>query len=569
MNNLAYIYKLWISIAQTSGKLTTSDVLLAAKRLVEGQSDEEISLSIDEFDKFAKNISLDETIEYLHKVEPSKKYIILINLFMVIMLKNINKERVNKTQIATLKEIYLKLDLPYLYDILYLLMMKKYERAHSVLQRHTPNINFICFDENAKSELNQSFKAYQVSFIVLHIDNFFLLLNHHSHDLSIYTYQNDSNTSLHNKCIEFRDEPYSFVSHNIRDHSIYYLDENSFIRIANERELICLDANALHKLFSPINDKKFLTTDIVREEENHFKCSIVKDHIYSIIAKELSAGYHKKQPIIKEVNFNIQVGELVAIMGPSGSGKTTLLRTFVEQAKLLKGELLINGEKISQRYFHRMGYVPQDDVLIKDLSVYDNMYYYYRLHFGNEKTDTEVNKLINLQLRNLGILDIKNSPVFQNGKFTISGGQRKRLNIALELLKDVDLILMDEPTSGLSSLDSEKIISELKKITLLNKIVIINIHQPSTAMYRQFDQVIVFNEDGNNIYTNRSIEVLKIFKLVKTEDAYMFNDGGESAEELECMKCEKSDPELLLEIQADEKSNFWNLFSYLNNFTEK
>ena len=569
MNNLAYIYKLWISIAQESGKLTTSDVLLAAKRLVEGQSDKEISLSIDEFDKFAKNISLDKTIEYLHKVEPSKKYIILINLFMLIMLKNINKQRVNKNQIAALKVIYERLELPYLYDILYLLMMKKYERAHSVLQRHTPNINFICFDEHAKSELNQSFKTYQVSFIVLHIDDFFLLLNHHSHDLSIYSYQNDSNKSLHSKCIEFRDEPYSFVSHNIRDHSIYYIDEHSFIRIANEKELICLDENTLKKLFSPANEKKFLTTDIVREEHNHFKCSIVKDHIYSIIAKELFAGYSKNKPIIKDVHFNIQVGELVGIMGPSGSGKTTLLRTFVQQAKLLKGELLINGENISEKYFHRMGYVPQDDVLIKDLNVYDNMYYYYRLHFGKEKSDAEVEKLISIQLRNLGILEIKESPVFQNGKFTISGGQRKRLNIALELLKDVDLILMDEPTSGLSSLDSEKIISELKKITLLNKIVIINIHQPSTAMYRQFDQVIVFNEDGNNIYTNQAIEVLKIFKLVKTEDAYMFNDEAEKKEDLECMKCEKSDPELLLEIQADEKSNFWNLFSYLNNFTEK
>lgn len=570
MNNLAYIYKLWISIAQTSGKLTTSDVLLAAKRLVEGQSDEEISLSIDEFDKFAKNITLDETIEYLHKVEPSKKYIILINLFMVIMLKNINKERVDKTQIATLKDIYLKLELPYLYDILYLLMMKKYEKAHNLLQKHAPNINFICFDEKVKSELNQSFKAYQVSFIMLHIDNFFLLLNHNSHDLNIYTYQNDSHTSLHSKCMEFRDEPYSFLSHNIRDHSIYYLDEHSFIRISNKKEVVYFDIYSLQKLFSPTNDTKFLTTDIVQEEVNNFQCSIVKDHIYSIIAKELSAGYSRRKVIVKEVNFNIQEGELVAIMGPSGSGKTTLLRTFVQQAKLLKGEFLINGEKISQKYLHRMGYVPQDDVLIKDLNVYDNMYYYYRLHFGNEKSDEEVDKLITAQLRNLGILDIKYAPVFHNGKFIISGGQRKRLNIALELLKDADLILMDEPTSGLSSLDSEKIISELKKITLLNKIVIINIHQPSTAMYRQFDQVVVFNEDGNNIYTNRSIEVLKIFKLVKTEDAYMFNDNNsEKKEDLECMKCERSDPELLLEIQADEKSNFWNLFSYLNNFTEK
>ncbi len=570
MNNLAYIYKLWIGIAQTSGKLTTSDVLLAAKRLVEGQSDEEIKLSIDEFDNFAKNISLDETIEYLHKVKASKRYVILINLFMVIMLKNINKERVNKEQIAALKNIYIKLELPYLYDTLYLLMMKKYERAHKVLKTHTPNINFICFDENAKSELNQSFHDYQVSFIVLHIDDFFILLNHHSQDLHIYTYQDDVNKPLYSKCLEFRDQPYSFISHNIRDHSIYYIDKDIFIRIVNEKELIYLDETTLERLFSPLNEKKFLTSEVALEIDNNLKCSIVKDHIYSIKANKLFSGYTKKIPIVKDVNFNIQEGELVAIMGPSGSGKTTLLRTFVDQARLQDGELLINGEKISQKYFHRMGYVPQDDVLIKDLNVYDNMYYYYRLHFGGEKSNQEVDKLISTQLRNLGILDIKYSPVFKNGKYTISGGQRKRLNIALELLKDVDLIMMDEPTSGLSSLDSENIIAELKKITILNKIVIINIHQPSTAMYRQFSQVVVFNEDGNNIYTNRSIEVLKIFKLVKTEDAYMFNDeDSELKKDIECMKCEKSDPELLLEIQADEKSNFWNLFSYLNNFTEK
>lgn len=569
MNNLAYIYKLWLSIVQSSGKLTTSDVLLAAKRLVEGHSDDEITMSIDEFDKFAKNISLDETLEYLYKVESSKKYIILINLFMIIMLKNINNERINQKQIAALKEIYKKLSLPYLYDTLNLLLTKKYKRAHKLLEEHTPNINFVCFDEDAKSEINQSFKQYQVRFIVLQIDDFFLLLNSHSHDLKIYTYPNNNKLTLFEKCQEFKTEPYEFIEHNVRDHSIYYLSKDSFIRITNEKEVIYLDENVLLKLFSPMREKLFLVSEVREFSRNTFQCSIVKDHIYNIQAKHLYAGYSKKSPIDKDVNFNINEGELVAIMGPSGSGKTTLLRTFVKQAKILKGELLVNNENISTKYFHRMGYVPQDDVLIKDLNVYDNMYYYYRLHFGKKKSDAEIDKLISKQLRNLGILDIKHKPVFKNGKYTISGGQRKRLNIALELLKDVDLILMDEPTSGLSSLDSENIIKELKKITLLNKIVIINIHQPSSAMYRQFDQVIVFNEFGNNIYTNRASEVLKIFKLVKTEDAYLFNEDGESKDDLECMKCDKSDPELLLEIQADEKSNFWNLFSYLNDFTDK
>jgi len=561
MNNLTYIYKLWLEIAQTSGSLTTSDVLLAAKRLVEGHSDEDISLSIEEFDEFAKNISLDEIIEYLRKLSVSKKYIILINLFMVIMLKNIYKEKINKKQITALKEIYTKLELPYLYETLYLLMNKKYEKAHALLTKYTPNINFICFDEAAKSELNQSFQSYKVSFIILHIDNFFLLLNNQSLSLHIYSYKNEKQLSLYEKCQEFKKESFSFLNHKVRNHSIYYIDEDSFIRITNEKEVIYLDLHVLIKLFSKNSTTQFLVSEIIHQENNNLNCSIVKDHIYNITAKELSAGYSKRKEIVKNVNFNIQEGELVAIMGPSGSGKTTLLRTFVNQAKKLHGELLINSEEISQKYFHRMGYVPQDDVLIKDLNVYDNMYYYYRLHFGKKASDEDVDRLISKQLRNLGIIDIKYNPIFNSGKYTISGGQRKRLNIALELLKDVDLILMDEPTSGLSSLDSENIIQELKQITLMNKIIIINIHQPSATMYKEFDQVIVFNEDGNNIYTNRASEVLNIFKLVKTEDAYMYNERREDLE--------GGDPELLLEIQAEEKSNFWNLFSYLNNFTDK
>ena len=569
MNNLAYIYKLWLSIAKTSGMLTTSDVLLAAKRLVEGYNDEDITESINEFEKFAKDISLDETLEYIQKLKLSKKYNILINLFMVIMLKNINQDRVEKKQIQALKTIYNRLNFPYLYDLLYLLMNRKYARAHKLLNDKKLNINFICFDQNVQSEINKSFEKFQVRFIVLKINNFFMLLNSHSHDLGIYSYHDrGKELSLIEKCREFKISPYDFNKHSIRDHSIYYIDKSTFIKISNTKEIICMDEFVLTELFSFNNDKNFLVSDAANDSVQALQCSIVKNHIYNIQAKDLNIGYSRWRTIDRNVNFNIHEGDLVAIMGPSGSGKTTLLRAFVKQAKILKGELLINNEKISEKFFRRIGYVPQDDILIKDLSVYDNMYYYYRLHFGDEKSDEEINGLISQQLRNLGIYDIKHSPVHRNGKYVISGGQRKRLNIALELLKDVDLILMDEPTSGLSSLDSEKIIEELKKITRLNKIVIINIHQPSTAMYKKFDQVIVFNEYGNNIYTNKSSEVLKIFKLVKTEDTYLFN-SDEDKDELECVKCDKSDPELLLEIQADEKSNFWNLFGYLNNFTDK
>jgi len=565
MNNLAYIYKLWISVVKASGKLTTSDVLLASKRLVEGQTNQDIKISIKKFDENIKNLTLQETLTNLNTMQSTQKYIILINLFM---LQIVDSNKVAIAQEETLKNIFLQLKLPFLYEIFYLLLNKKYNKAHKLLKEYAPNMHFICFDEDSKNEVNQSFKSYQVSFIVLKIDDSFLLLNNHSHDLNIYSFTNTKQLSLSDKCEKFKVAPYLFSKHNIRNHSIYYLNSNIFIRILNKKEVIYIDENALFELFTSQQDSSYLLSEIFDVLPDGPQCSLVKDHIYHIEATSLYAGYTKSKPIDKDVNFDINEGELVAIMGPSGSGKTTLLRTFVQQTKILSGELLINDEKISKKFLNRIGYVEQDDVLIKDLNVYDNMYYYYRLHFGKKESDETIDKLITNQLRDLGILDIKYSSVFKKGKYTISGGQRKRLNIALELLKDIDLILMDEPTSGLSSLDSENIIRELKRITNLRKIIIINIHQPSSAMYNQFDKVIVFNEEGHNIYTNSAKEVLKIFKLIKTEDTLMFNNTEETIEDSACIKCAKSDPELLLEIQADEKSNFWNLFRYLNTFTD-
>jgi len=84
-------------------------------------------------------------------------------------------------------------------------------------------------------------------------------------------------------------------------------------------------------------------------------------------------------------------------------------------------------------------------------------------------------------------------------------------------------------------------------------------------MYEQFDKVIVLTEDGNNIYTDYAPKVLKIFKLIQTENILLFDDKTETYDK---NKCERMEPELLLEIQANEKNSFWNLFSYLNHFTD-
>jgi len=587
MIHLSYIYKLWLTIAKENKNITTSEVLLASKRLVQRYSDDEIQTSIEEYAKMVDTISNDDAILYINSLESTKKYKILLDLFMIVTLQGVNNQDVqllfqnyqldtnamtmlglNAKSMDVLKDIYKKVSSEFLYETLFLILDGSYESANILLNKHESKLKFISFNKNSEVSLHKTFELFDVNFVVMKIDDEYVLLNAESKDLQMFTYDNKKNLSLKERAKLFNQSSYEFDTHLIRNHSIHHLDETSMIIVSNSEESIYVDLEVVSDFFEPARTKDCLILKNTSELIDDVKPKIDKNHIYKLSAKNLFTGYGKYKVINKDVNFEINERELIAIMGPSGAGKSTLIKTLINQSRVLKGELRVNDELISEKFFHRIGYVPQDDVLIKELSVYDNLYYYYRLHFGREKSDSEIDILISGLLRDLGILEIKNSPVFSKGKFTISGGQRKRLNIALELMKDVDLILMDEPTSGLSSQDSENIINELKRICATGKIIIIIIHQPSSSMYQKLDQVVLLNEDGKNIYTDTAMEVLRVFKLIKDEEVY-FLDNQDNYDDVRCPTCQKTDPELLLEVQVNEKSKFWNLFSYLDSFTDK
>jgi len=139
--------------------------------------------------------------------------------------------------------------------------------------------------------------------------------------------------------------------------------------------------------------------------------------IQKLVAKKRICGYTSTHAINKHINFEISKGELVAIMGPSGVVKSTLMKTLIGKARIVSSELRVNSHyELSKKYYANIAYVPQDNVLIKELTVYDNMYYYYRLHFGSKESDLLIEKIIDEQLRNLGIFEIKNSPVYEKGE---------------------------------------------------------------------------------------------------------------------------------------------------------
>ncbi len=217
---------------------------------------------------------------------------------------------------------------------------------------------------------------------------------------------------------------------------------------------------------------------------------------------------------IHELSFIERSGKLVGIMGASGSGKTTLLNLLNGNYEPTTGQVLINGLNLHQdkeKLHGIIGYVPQEDFLIEELTVFENLYFNAKLSFGDYSDFRIIKEVIKL-LKDLGLYEIKDNVVGSPLNRKISGGQRKRLNIALELIRKPPVLFLDEPTSGLSSSDSENIMDLLKELTLQGKLVFVVIHQPSSDIYKMFDRVMILDHGGYLIYNGPPIEAISYFK---------------------------------------------------------
>ena len=244
------------------------------------------------------------------------------------------------------------------------------------------------------------------------------------------------------------------------------------------------------------------------------------------------------------LNFTLHSGELLAIMGGSGTGKTTLLSILNGSLIPQEGHITINGHDISeQKAKDLIGFVPQDDLLIEELTVYQNLYYTAKLCFAS-LSEEEIDRRVMKILKDLGLDATKDLKVGSAINKYISGGQRKRLNIALELIREPAVLFLDEPTSGLSSADTEKVINLLKEQTYKGKLVVVNIHQPSSDVYKLFDRLWLLDKGGYPVFDGNPIDAITYFK-----DAANYADAETSA----CPTCGNVNPEIVLNI-IDEKA---------------
>ncbi len=200
--------------------------------------------------------------------------------------------------------------------------------------------------------------------------------------------------------------------------------------------------------------------------------------------------------LIEPVSMTIFPSELVALMGGAGAGKTTLLKALNGYTKPAEGRVLFNGASLYDfydRFRQQLGYVPQDDIVHAQLTVGEALYFSARLR--TDLTDDEIHARTIKVLGQLGMQDKKDTIIGSAERKTLSGGQRKRVNIALELINDTPVLFLDEPTSGLSSYDAESVVELLKELAGQGKTIITTIHQPSIHIYKQFDDLIMVNRD--------------------------------------------------------------------------
>jgi ABC-type multidrug transport system ATPase subunit len=233
-------------------------------------------------------------------------------------------------------------------------------------------------------------------------------------------------------------------------------------------------------------------------------------------ANDVSYRFRKSDNGIRNLNFHEESGRFVGIMGGSGAGKSTAMSILNGTLKPQKGEVLINGYSIydeNEREHLKgiAGYVPQDDLLIEELTVFQNLWYNAKMCLSNLPED-KILETVNNTIADLDLEDIRDLKVGNPLRKVISGGQRKRVNIGLELIREPVVLFVDEPTSGLSSVDSVTVMSLLKEQTYKGKLVIVNIHQPGSDLYKMFDKIMIVDKGGYQIYYGHPTEVIVYFK---------------------------------------------------------
>lgn len=256
------------------------------------------------------------------------------------------------------------------------------------------------------------------------------------------------------------------------------------------------------------------------EETSEPSCCLSVNKISYTISERLGPwwdlpSYRKKwtRQILSDVSIHVDSGQILGILGNSGSGKTTLLDAIsgrIGNRGTLLGEVFINGRKLKrEKYQDCFSYVLQSDNLLSYLTVEETLTYTAQLAL-RKHSDEAIKKKVSAVMAELSLTHVAHSVIGGRIFPGISGGERRRVSIASQLLQDPKVILLDEPTTGLDSMTANQIVVLLAELARRDRIVIVTIHQPRSELFKVFSRIAIMSR-GELVFCGKPEQMVNFF----------------------------------------------------------
>lgn len=228
--------------------------------------------------------------------------------------------------------------------------------------------------------------------------------------------------------------------------------------------------------------------------------------------ENLSFSTKGGKKILSDITGTMPRGSCWGIMGGSGAGKSTFVNVLMGKAHATDGKIKINGhQQDMSKYKKLIGYVPQDDIVFPELTVRENILHSARVRLPQRWRDRDIQEHVDALIASLQLTHVQHSRVGDAARPVISGGQRKRVNIGMELAAAPMAIFLDEPTSGLDATSAASIMKLLRAISRLGVTTIAIIHQPRERIFLGFDQIMLLAQ-GRSVYSGPTEGVQTYFE---------------------------------------------------------
>ncbi|CAG8522884.1 10169_t:CDS:10 [Dentiscutata erythropus] len=227
------------------------------------------------------------------------------------------------------------------------------------------------------------------------------------------------------------------------------------------------------------------------------------------------------------IRGNFQHGRACAIMGPSGAGKTTLISILTGKVKKTSGKVKVNGvEEPLEKYRKLIGFVPQEDVMLRELTVLETLMHSAQMRLPVNMDRTAKKQKVIETIKFLKLDHVMHSKIGDEERRGISGGQRKRVNIGIELVTEPSILFLDEPTSGLDSVTALEVCTMLKNVAKNRKLTVVAIiHSPSPQVFKTFDDLLLLDSRGGLVYFGKTNKAKNYFESL----GYNFPDEKEES----------------------------------------